>query len=227
MSFEFDVLDRRRLVVLVVRVAFQPRAEPLDVGDEREALLGGGVGRSLEEPGVFRHRRAVRQVGRLEEVDGVPVVRAASALADEVGPDAAGAEEHRALELVLVFLGLGDRAPAAILVRDGPDELAVAVPAALAGVDLAPEPERLGALLVEPFLQGRGVLGGLAERLLEGDGEASGEVLELKPDVRVDELLGRLLGEVLVHQDGHDRVRDERQREEDHARDQEDAGLFL
>ena len=74
-------------------------------------------------------------------MDGVPVVGAPAPLAAQVGPDAPGAEHHGTLQLVLIFLGLRDRPPSPVLVRDRPDELAVAVPAALADVDLPAEPQ--------------------------------------------------------------------------------------
>ncbi len=114
----------------------------------RSLGLSGDPSKNQGYSGIGEPSESMR---RLEEVDGVPVVRPAASLAAQVGPDAAGAEHHRALQLVLVFLGLRDRPPAPILVRDRTDELAVAVPAALADVDLAAQPQGLSSPRVEPL----------------------------------------------------------------------------
>ena len=57
----------RGVVILVVGIAFKPRSEPLDVGDERQPALVGLVGRAVEEPGVFGHGRAVESVVGLKK----------------------------------------------------------------------------------------------------------------------------------------------------------------
>ena len=88
-------------------------------------------------------------------MSGVPVVGAPASLAAQVGTDPPGAEHHGTLQLVLVFLGLGDRPPAAIFVGDRSDELAVAMPAALADVDLAAQPQGVAAVLVQPVSRAR------------------------------------------------------------------------
>src|SRR5262249_28945276 len=76
----------------------------------------------------------------------------------------------RPLRLVRVPLGLRARPPATVLVRDRADELAVAVPAALADVALAAQPQGLPALLIEPLLSRGGLLGRPAVRGREAVG---------------------------------------------------------
>ena len=68
----------------------------------------------------------------LKEMHRVPVVRAPAPLAAQVRADPPSSEHHRPLQLVLVFLGLRDRPPAPFFVRDRPNKLAVAMPAAFA-----------------------------------------------------------------------------------------------
>ena len=150
-------------------------------------------------------------------MDGVPVVAAAASFAAQVGADAPRAEHHGPLQLVLVFDRLRHRSPAAALVRHRPDELAVAVPAAFADVHLAADPQRLGTVL------GRR----LAEVLLELLRIAEAQILELVEQVLIDDFFGRLLRQVAVHQDRHDRVREEREQEEPKPADQQDARFIF
>ena len=79
----------------------------------------------------------------LEEMHGVPVVGPAAAFARQIGTDAPRAEHHGPLQYVLILLGSRNRSPAVFLARDRTHELAVAVPAAFAGVD---SPAQLAAL---------------------------------------------------------------------------------
>src|SRR5271157_4873631 len=126
----------------------------------------------------------------------MPVVRPPSPLTAEVGTDPPGSEEHGPLEHVLVFLGLGDGTESPVLVGDGTNELAVAVPACLADVDMVAQLQRFPALRVEPLLALGRILGGMSVGGREAIRKPAGEVLELEPQVAIvsEQLLDCLLG---------------------------------
>ena len=96
-SLELMAFTGLALVVFVIGVAFQPRAEPLDVSHQGEPVLVGLVGEPSKSQGYSGIGEPSESVGRLEEVDGVPIVRAASSFPAQVGTDAAGAEHARAV----------------------------------------------------------------------------------------------------------------------------------
>jgi hypothetical protein len=166
-------------------------------------------------------------------MNGVPVVGAAAAFAGEVRPDAPGAEKHRSLELVLIFLGFGHRAPAAVFIRNGPHKLAMAVPAGFAHIGLAANAKGIGGRLVEPgFAGGVGLFRGsirrkLAEGGLERLWEAFGEVFKLIPHIRVHELLCGFLRLIAIHEYRHNGLRNKRQPKEEDAGDEKGSGPIL
>jgi hypothetical protein len=98
--------------------------------------LDRGAG-CVEQPDEARHDRIRSQHARIPEMREMPLVAVFESDAGEVGTDAPRREQMRRIEGVLA--GLADRAPAPRLAGDRPDELGVAVPAALADVDGAAE----------------------------------------------------------------------------------------
>src|SRR5436190_22602032 len=77
------------LILAVVRIRREPRAEPLHVGDEREAALVQLAGITVEEPGILGHDRQGRGIAWPVEVGGMPVVGASAPFTAQIGPDAA------------------------------------------------------------------------------------------------------------------------------------------
>src|SRR5262249_37699624 len=149
---------------------------------------------------------------RLKEVDGVPIVRMAASLAAQVGTDPSGPKKHGPLEHVLVFLGLGDRTEAPILVRDGSHKLTMAVPAAFSNIDSVTLDQSRASLGGQPVLARGGVLRWSAIHVGKAVGKAPRQVLELKAEVAVlgDDLFGRSLRNMAIHQRGQQGVRQER-----------------
>jgi hypothetical protein len=177
----------------------------LDVGDDAHALLVG-IAVFIVEPGVTRHDRYGHDADRVEEVGQVPVVALAGGFADQVGTHAARAEQHGALQHVLVLAGVGDRAPAQVLVGDRADLLRMAVPASLTDVEIVPQLQCLGE---------RGVGHAVREVLREAVGEALSQLDELGDDALAGQLVERGFGHVLVDGDG--------QYAHDHKGDAEEA----
>src|SRR5271165_4607926 len=99
----------------------------------------------------------------------------------------------------------------------------MAVPASLADVDLATVPESLGAAFAQPFLTRGRLLGRSTVGGRETIRKPPRQVFELKTQVAValEQPLDALLGQVPIHHDRQDRVRQERDGEKTEARDEE------
>jgi hypothetical protein len=121
------------------------------------------------------------------------------------------------LQGVLEFLALGDRPESPRFVGDRANELAMAMPAALANVELPSQLQQLGAFL------GRR----LANLLLERLRPAARQVLELIHHVGVRQRAHRLFGQIFVHEDRQQRVGDKREQKEAEASHEQHAGLTL
>jgi hypothetical protein len=166
-------------------------------------------------------------------MNSVPVVGAAAALAGEVGPDAPGAEKHRSLELVLIFLGFGHRAPAAVFIRNGPHKLTMAVPAGFAHIGFAANAKGVGGSLVQPGFAGSvGLFRGRIRRKLTKGGlerlwEAFGEVFKLITHIGVNKLLCGFLRLIAIHEYRHNGLRNKRQPKEEDAGDEKGSGPVL